>query len=47
MECFKENNCFIVMQEVSDALSNLQTGQCFDLSGFFSAVGDRQEARGF
>ena len=33
---------FLVMQEASDALSKCIQWHCFDLSGFFSAVGDRQ-----
>ena len=35
------------MQEANDALGKLQTVTLFDLSGLFSAVGDRQDARGF
>ena len=43
-----ETHQIIVMQEVSDAHSKTaDSNTVFDLSGLFSAVGDRQEARGF
>ena len=35
-----------VMQEASDVLSKPQTVTLFPLSGLFSAVSDRQEAKG-